>query len=448
MGNEADMAKFAQVGVSTTSSQAGASHQGSAFDPLYSQQYSQAVQPQVTDQAASEALYSEAFPQEPQMQEPTRYQVPNSRPTVATRITRVEPVYAQEQEEAYEQAPSAYAWTTGDEQNGMDDHDDAGGVYPPMSHGRPELNRFAALGCAVASLALVAGIGVWGYNLIMRDVSGVPVVRAVEGPLRVVPENPGGTLADHQGLAVNEIAANGTAADPADTLRLAPAAINLTDEDQPVPTLLKNKEIATALDTLVIDPLTETPPAVSVQNNAPDTVAGVFEQRENDIDALVASLTTDATSLTDVALTSAVFHVETETAVTQSAPVGRTITAPRPKSRPAGYSTTTNIQSGTRSRIAPSAVTEVDIASLETGTRLAQLGAYESPEIARQQWSRISGQFGDFFVGKQRVVQRAESGGRVFYRLRVVGFEDLSATRRFCSALVAGNADCIPVAIR
>jgi hypothetical protein len=86
--------------------------------------------------------------------------------------------------------------------------------------------------------------------------------------------------------------------------------------------------------------------------------------------------------------------------------------------------------------------------SLPAGTRLAQLGAYESAEVARAEWDRISGRFGDYLEGKKRVIQRAESGGRTFYRLRAMGFADLSDARRFCSALVAGNADCIPVTTR
>ena len=56
------------------------------------------------------------------------------------------------------------------------------------------------------SLALIVGIGVWGTKLIMRDVSGIPVVRAAEGPMRIQPENPGGLPADHQGLSVNDVA--------------------------------------------------------------------------------------------------------------------------------------------------------------------------------------------------------------------------------------------------
>ena len=46
------------------------------------------------------------------------------------------------------------------------------------------------------------------------------------------------------------------------------------------------------------------------------------------------------------------------------------------------------------------------------------------------------------------MIQEAESGGRTFYRLRALGFDDLSDARRFCSVLVAENADCIPVTAR
>ncbi|MEZ5884853.1 MAG: SPOR domain-containing protein [Paracoccaceae bacterium] len=57
-------------------------------------------------------------------------------------------------------------------------------------------------------------------------------------------------------------------------------------------------------------------------------------------------------------------------------------------------------------------------------------------------------QFGALMEGKQRVIQEASSGGRVFYRLRVHGFDDLAAARRFCAALVAEQANCIPAAVR
>jgi hypothetical protein len=91
---------------------------------------------------------------------------------------------------------------------------------------------------------------------------------------------------------------------------------------------------------------------------------------------------------------------------------------------------------------------EMDPDKIPVGTRLAQLGAFDSPEVARGEWDRLSQKFGDFLEGKQRVIQRAESGGRTFYRLRAMGFADLGDARRFCSALVAERAECIPVVTR
>ena len=43
------------------------------------------------------------------------------------------------------------------------------------------------------------------------------------------------------------------------------------------------------------------------------------------------------------------------------------------------------------------------------------------------------------------MIQKAQSGGRTFYRLRAHGFEDLADARRFCALLVAEGPDCIPV---
>ena len=84
---------------------------------------------------------------------------------------------------------------------------------------------------ALTSIALVIGVAVWSYNLISRDVSGVPVVKALEGPMRIQPEQPGGTPAAHQGLAVNEIAALGSAPAAPDQLMLAPAPVEILADD-------------------------------------------------------------------------------------------------------------------------------------------------------------------------------------------------------------------------
>ncbi len=50
--------------------------------------------------------------------------------------------------------------------------------------------------------------------------------------MRVAPSEPGGELAEHTGLAVNTIPAQGIAEAPADRLVLAPQQFVLADEDK------------------------------------------------------------------------------------------------------------------------------------------------------------------------------------------------------------------------
>ena len=90
------------------------------------------------------------------------------------------------------------------------DFDDFDQDYPVTRSAAP--SRWVNVIGATCSVALVLGLVVWGYKLAVRDVNGVPVVRALEGPLRISPENPGGDFAVHQGLSVNAVAAAGTAA--------------------------------------------------------------------------------------------------------------------------------------------------------------------------------------------------------------------------------------------
>lgn len=321
--------------------------------------------------------------------------------------------------------------------------------YAVAAEGRGGLARVASLLGAAASLALVIGIGTWGYNLVMRDVSGVPVVRAVEGPMRTQPENPGGSQADHQGLAVNSVAANGTAAAPADRLTLAPQPIELSEDDQPMSRLTT--------------PEADVPPQPvnqpAAQAEAQISEASVAAARAGDINALVAELTDGVAPIEatpPVAAAPAIVQpeplqpVEIAAIGAAVAPSSALLNAPgvkvslRPHVRPARFSPSAAqpVTTGTRATL------EVDPSTLPAGTRLAQLGAYESAAVARAEWDRIYSRFEDYLEGKSRVIQRAESGGRTFYRLRAMGFDGLSDARRFCSALVASNADCIPVTTR
>ena len=338
------------------------------------------------------------------------------------------------------------------------DQDDA---QPMPIGGGSGIGRAVSLLGAVASLALVVGIGVWGYKLVARDVSGVPVVRAIEGPMRVQPDDPGGKPADHQGLAVNAVAAQGTAAAPADRLMLAPKPVSLTGEDQPVTQHTTETQLAS-----VTSQSTDRVPTLGeeIQSNT----GSIAAYQDGQVDALVEQLTAGVPSLLEEETTSAQQVAALKPSIVQPEPLTplptaatptvvaqpAVLTGPglarslRPVVRPARTSVTQAVQVALSSATDASAALDVDPDTLPAGTRLAQLGAYDSVAVAQSEWERLSGRFDDYLDGKKRVIQKASSGGRTFYRLRAMGFADLSDARRFCSALVAENADCIPVVAR
>lgn len=312
------------------------------------------------------------------------------------------------------------------------------GAQHPQSATPNSLVTMTNIAGAVVSLALIAGVGVWGYKLMVRDVSGIPVVRAAEGEMRVRPEDPGGQLARHQGLAVNEIAAEGVASGPVDRVVLAPADVALSEEDQPIV-------------------------AAPVEQPAPLAPAASFGETQQElsarlqqgaIDEVVAALTADVTPLSG---SDGPKTVQARPSADPAAPQPAVLTtaatpldAPgvrvsvRPKLRPA--TAPAMLQPASYSE--PAATAEIDADAIPAGTRLAQLGAFDTQQIARAEWERLQARFGDVLQDKSRVVQQAQSGGRNFYRLRAMGFVDLNDTRRFCSAFKAEGVDCIPVQVK
>ncbi len=257
---------------------------------------------------------------------------------------------------------------------------------------------------ALASAALVAGLAWWAWDLAHRDASGVPVVRALEGPARLAPEDPGGFRADHTGLSVNRIASDEPTAPLADRITLAPAADAVTEADSPA-------------------------------------------QAD---DAGAAPVTEGSGSVTDAALRASIQSALEE--VQEAAPAAQPGSGiPRPERRPirpAEADLATRADPGTDIVLASAAIGRRDAADIPPGTRLVQLGAYEDEATALAEWSRLSATFANYLAGKDRVMERADVAGRVFYRLRIAGFEDLADARRFCSTLIAERADCIPVLTR
>ena len=323
----------------------------------------------------------------------------------------------------------------------FDDFD--GGYAAPLNGG---ISRAVNLAGAVISVALILGMAVWGYKLAVRDVNGIPVFRALAGPLRVAPDNPGGDVMAHQGLSVNAIASAGSAMPLPESLTLAPKGAELAAED--VAGLAVTSQSGAVIDAAVDQTVVATDRNLSASSGlavsdiaasdlmapqeivleaAPQTQAEAVEL------ALAAALADGAEPVTDAA--------------SQTTPV--LVKSVRPRLRPmAAVATGDDVLMTDVQEVAAIAPLEIDPATIAAGTRLVQLGAFDDEAAARAEWARLQGTFGELINGKAMVVQSAQSGGRTFYRLRAHGFEGEDAARRFCAALLAENASCIPVAQR
>ena len=278
---------------------------------------------------------------------------------------------------------------------------------------------------AALSLFLLAGAIGWSYQLIVRDVNQIPIVRAQLGPLRVAPDNPGGLTAANQGLSVTQLAVNEKPL-LSNEIYLAPAAEILNEENL----ALKVKE--------------------EYESNKVD---GAFEIKEvnaensMNLEALPDQKEVDSRSNDVGVLSKAAFSqkkIEIENAVSLALSItndpDRSLSWLRPKIRPVGFYRNGNI---TEDQI----VSNEPMPKLPIGSAVVQLGAFDSKSLAESEWQRFEKILGSILIPKKMVVQKAESGGKIFYRLRASGFSDISDARQFCTA-ISDKVACIPVVTR
>jgi hypothetical protein len=278
---------------------------------------------------------------------------------------------------------------------------------------------------AALSLFLLAGAIGWSYQLIVRDVNQIPIVRAQLGPLRVAPDNPGGLTAANQGLSVTQLAVNEKPL-LSNEIYLAPAAEILNEENL----ALKVTE--------------------EYESNKVD---GAFEIKEvnaensMNLEALPDQKEVDSRSNDVGVLSKAAFSqkkIEIENAVSLALSItnepDKSLSWLRPKIRPVGFYRNGNI---TEDQI----VSNEPMPKLPIGSAVVQLGAFDSKILAESEWQRFEKILGSILIPKKMVVQKAESGGKIFYRLRASGFSDISDARQFCTA-ISDKVACIPVVTR
>lgn len=285
------------------------------------------------------------------------------------------------------------------------------------------IRKFAG---AAVFLGVVAAMGLWSYRLGTRDAAEVPVIRAMEGPARIQPEDPGGAQAAHQGLEVNAVL-SGTPAPMARTpVTPAPARPALAEEDAPQGALIVAAARAFA----------EPSEGADLRMPADDGIETVMVEEAPALLPLVAEALAEAEPAAEAA--------------------AEAVSDQRPRSRPGNLArvrapqvaAATPAPTPVAAAPAPTVAQAREVASISRGSRLVQLGAYDSEEITRRAWAQLVARHGDLLGSKSLYVERATSNSRVFYRLRVAGFANTEQTRVMCESLRARGVDCIPVTLQ
>lgn len=290
---------------------------------------------------------------------------------------------------------------------------------------------------SICSILVLLGAVYWAYELAVRDARGIPVVRAAEGPLRIAPTTPGGEISANQGLAVNAIAAKGGSEALPDVVTLAPAPLQLAQED--VATTV-SAEAPSALEATPLEaPIVEASNVPQLASAEPLSASEVTGSALTDL----AAKTPDVMPISDEAAVEAALAMALSDG---NETVSKSNTDAAQPAELANLDAAPDTANG--SGITAPPTSEVDPATIPAGTNLVQLGAFDDEQTARAAWATLQTQFTDLIGTKALVVQQATSGGRVFFRLRAHGFADDDETRRFCAALLAENASCIPVSQR
>lgn len=265
--------------------------------------------------------------------------------------------------------------------------------------GLSTLPRFARLAGLSLSLLLVGAFSIKAIQLARIEVMGIPHIPGPQTAYRMAPVDPGGQIANtiDMTLSINDVLED-TSADPIH-VTTAPLPVLPSDEDHAMAQLQTGDAQAIG---------------ASMNLQTP-------EFKRDVADAIIAALlSSDGTSGTvtaqEVKFTPDVATLRPSTPPPPSRPSFLSQAAPAPTNQPLG-----------------------------AGERLVQLGSFTSEDNAKAAWSQLIANQSAFLAQKDPVIQKAQSAGHIFYRLRTAGFSDLAETRWFCAALIAKGVDCIPV---
>ena len=298
-----------------------------------------------------------------------------------------------------------------------------GNLYKDIQNSK--LSIFSIFG-AVISLNLILWAGYWTYNIISRDINGIPIVAAQPGPLRVAPDTPGGIEAENIELAVTKIASQELPPNPK-AVELAPSTEKLTPDDLTIFQAIRQKKIIDRQAALnnqihlgVIEPNISKEISLEPVNTVTNTAN--YSITENQSELVAAALALALKPSADNLIANAVAQNKFKQI--------------KPRLRPgslleASVSTTETV-------IRPA------LASVERGLAVVQFGTFATETVAFEEWDRLSKNLSVILDGRPKYVERIKRNGNEIYRLRLGGFVNIDDASRFCSAVIS-QENCVPV---
>ncbi|MFT6773682.1 MAG: hypothetical protein ACJA1L_001392 [Paracoccaceae bacterium] len=318
-----------------------------------------------------------------------------------------------------------------------------------------------ALG-ALTALAVGGAVAWWGWGLTTRSIDDIPVVRALDGPMKRRPVDPGGLTLDTTDLSINTMLtgreAQGTALAPAperpmaedlpaprltapiaDTSGAAPARVvaGLDRPLGPFETPLPGRGAASSPATPFTDRL-EAQRKLARETAAADAAANAAKAEAADaLAAAQAALAAPAPATLSAA--PPVDPPDAGVAAPRVAPVSY----PRPEKLAQLRAEET---AASRAAAASAAAAAPRIIAL--GDAAVQFGAFESIEVAEAQWVRQMRRNPDLLDSYIHTVTTVRSGGRTLFRLRAGPMGSLDDAKNLCVAIEARGDACYALRVK
>lgn len=264
------------------------------------------------------------------------------------------------------------------------------------------MGRFLNILAAVSSISIFGILVWWGVTLSQLDPNDIPVIRKVNGPARISPDEPGGKQADHQGLSVNEVQSVNGVSKAVDKVYLAPKPRPFQAEDIAGLNREKPSDLNMKIGQVPILKSQNISPEIKFSSEQVNPEQSKFE--ENDSDDL------------DVKITSKIL-IEKNPLIKNRSMVPQ---------------------------IRPKKLEIISTNSLSQNV-IAELGKFDNDAVATVQLQNIKKVYSNLLLDKDLLIEEENDGSNIIYILRVESFENINDVENFCFEIRKQGTVCTPV---